>query len=261
MTTFSFGAAEISSPRPSNFAGFIDIAKGRSIVSAGDWGDGRFELGLSGGLMLRFFSSGPAEVNIISTINPSEIPPIIVALGDLPQHAPLYLIEDKLRGLRTLHAIFWLAQNSRIDDLVSYIEKNPDGDIERDLMNSADRLHVESLSYGSWLLALWAKTVSAYKSVSSVAGLVFERGREAYLQRLEAESKLLQNQANREAVQVAALEFDLKKSQMDYLLDVSDKIDAPEIKQLVKTRILNSVDDLVMGDPNETGARKRLEGP
>ena len=110
-------------------------------------------------------------------------------------------------------------------------------------------------------MTLWAKTVSAYKSISSVAGLVFDRGREAYLRRLEAESRLLENQANREALHVAALEFDLKKSQMNYLLDVSEKFDAPEVKALLKARILNSVDDLVMGDPNESGARGRLEGP
>ena len=261
LTTFTLGAAEITTPRPTDFASFIGIVKGRSIVSFADWGNGRFELGLSGGLMLRVFSSGAAEVNIISTVNPNEIPPIIVALGDLPQQAPLHIIEEKLRGLRTLYAIFWLAQNDRINDLAAYLEKTPFGDIERDLMDSGDRLYVESLSYGSWVLAVWAKTVSTYKSISSVAGLVFERGREAYLRKLEAEAKLLENQANHEAVKVALIEFDLKKNQMTYLLDVIDKVDAPEIKALLKNRILNSVEDLVMGDLNESGARKRLEGP
>ncbi len=259
MTKFTLGAAEIRTPIETDFPDFIEIAKGRSIISAADWGNGRFELGLSGGLMLRLFSKGPAEVNIISTVNPGEIPPIVVALGDLPQQSPLHIIEDKLRGLRTLHAIFWLAQNDRINDLATYLAKNPNGDIERDLLPMDDQLHVESLSYGSWLLALWAKTVSAYRSVSSVAGLVFERGREAYLRKLEANARLLENQANREAVEVAKLEFDIKKSQIDYLLDVADRVQSPEIKNTVKNRILRSVDNLTLGDPNELDARKRLE--
>ncbi|MEX2175842.1 MAG: hypothetical protein WD872_15870 [Pirellulaceae bacterium] len=257
MTRFTIGAAEIATPRPSEFGEFVEIAKGRSIVSVGDWGDGRFELGLSGGLMLRLFSDGPAEVNLISTINPNEIPPLVVSLGDLPNRTPIHVIEDKLRGLRTLHAIFWLAQNGRLDDLMGYTGT----DIERDLLDVDDQLHIESISYGSWLLALWAKTTSAYTAISSVAGLVYERGRDAYLRKLEANASLLENQANREAVEVAKLSFDTSKSQLDYLLDVADRIDAPEIKDKVKARILDAVDELTLGDSADSNARRRLEGP
>lgn len=256
MTRFTIGAAEIKTPRPTDFPEFVEIAKGRSIVSAGDWDDGRFELGLSGGLMLRIFSNGPAEINLISTINANEIPPLVVSLGDLPQRTPIHVIEDKLRGLRTLHAIFWLAQNNRLAELVAY-----DGtDVERDLLETDDQLHIESISYGSWLLAIWAKTVSAYQSISSVAGLVYERGRDAYLRKLEANASLLENQANREAVEVAKLSFDTQKSQLDYLLDIADRIDAPEVKKRIKTRILNAVDNLVLGDTADSNARLRLEG-
>jgi hypothetical protein len=129
------------------------------------------------------------------------------------------------------------------------------------LLHESDRLYVESVSYGSWVLAIWAKTKSALKAVSSVAGLVFERGREAYISGLEAEARLRHNQADVTAIQAAQGQFDLKKSQFNYLLDVSDRIDAPEIKKLVKERILDSVDSLTLGDDNETNARRRLEGP
>ena len=74
-------------------------------------------------------------------------------------------------------------------------------------------------------------------------------------------SVLIPRVANHEAFEVARLEFDLKKSQVDYLLDVADRIQAPEIKSVVRDRILNSVDNLTLGDPNEIDARKRLEAP
>ena len=203
MSTFTIGAAEFKNSRKSDFQEFIEIAKGRSIISAGDWSDGRFELGLSGGLMLRIFSDAPAEVNVITTVNPGEIPPLLVALGDLPQQVPLHVLEDKLRGLRTLHAVYFLLNSGRGKKLTQYLYKNPDGDIERDLLNEEDRLFVESVSYGSWILALWAKTKRAFSAVSSVAGLVFERGREAFLRRLEAEARLLENQADTESIELA----------------------------------------------------------
>ena len=48
MTQFTIGPAETNDRVTSNFEEFVAIAKGRSIVSAADWGKGRFELGLSG---------------------------------------------------------------------------------------------------------------------------------------------------------------------------------------------------------------------
>ncbi len=166
MATFTVGPVELGQARASAYSEFISIAKGRSIISAADWGADRFELGLSGGLMIRFFASAPTEVNVIATVNPGELPPMIVALGDLPQRVPLSVIEDKLRGLRTLHSIYFLVENGRSSDLASYLESNPDGDIERELLDEEDRLYVESISYGSWILALWAKSVKAYHAVS-----------------------------------------------------------------------------------------------
>jgi len=176
MASFTVGAAEFNRQRPSNFQEFISIAKGRSIVSAADWGADRLELGLSGGVMIRLFTSTPTEVNVIATVNPGELPPLLVEFGDLPQRVPLSVIEDKLRGLRTLHAIYYLADSDRMADLAAYLSSTPVGDIERDLIPEEERLQIESLSYGSWILALWAKTTKAFKAVSSVAGLVFERG-------------------------------------------------------------------------------------
>lgn len=186
MARFTLGANEYGEELRSDFQEFVEVAKGRSIVSAADWGKDRFELGLSGDLMIPVFLSGDTiDVNLISTTNPGEIPPIAITLGNLSQRVPIHVVEDKLNGLRTLHAIFYLMQNERASDLAAYLTSEPEGDIERALLADEDRLYIESISYGSWLLTVWAKTKSAYKSLSSVAGLVFERGKDAYLRKLE----------------------------------------------------------------------------
>ena len=259
MADYSIGDSDLGLVRPSSMEEFVEIAKGRSIVSVGDWGGGRFELGLSGDLMLRIFGEGSEiEVNLVSTTNPDEIPPLVLAFGNLPQRVPIHIIEDKLNGLRTLHAIFYLIQNDRASDLEAFLVSNPDGDIEKSLLNEEDQLYVESISYGSWLLAIWAKTTKAYKSVSSVAGLVLYRGREAYLRRLEAEARLVDNQADKEAIQVARDAFDLRKSQMDYLIEVSNKINEPEIREQLKVRMLQSVDQLSLGDSEQRDPSRML---
>ncbi len=70
--------------------------------------------------MLRLFSKGPAEVNIISTVNPGEIPPIVLLMVIYHNIPPLHIIEDKLMGLRTLHAILLACSNrSKSNDLAT----------------------------------------------------------------------------------------------------------------------------------------------
>ena len=261
MAVYTLGAHELGQLRPSSMEEFVELAKGRSIVSVGDWGGDRFEIGLSGDLMLRVFSRiNSLEINLFSTSNADEIPPLVLALGDLPQRVPIHIIESKLNGLRTLHAIFFLIQNDRADDLADFMAREPSGDIEKALLKESDQLYIESISYGSWLLVIWAKTTKAYKAVSSVAGLVLSRGRDAYLRRLDAEAKLLEHQAEKAAIHVARDAFDLRKSQMDYLIEVSNKIDAPEIREQLKARILKSVDQLTLGDAGEENPTWRLPG-
>ena len=103
MAHVTIGAIELGQVRASSFAEFVEIAKGRSIISAADWGSDRFELGISGGLMIRVLRDGESiEINLISTTNPGEMPPIAIAFGSLPQRVPIHVIEDKLNGLRTL---------------------------------------------------------------------------------------------------------------------------------------------------------------
>lgn len=263
MTRFTIGAVELKESTESNFSEFVSIVKGRSIVSAADWGSNRFELGLSGGGMLRVFAGTniETEVNLIQTLNSNELPPFIISLGDMPQRVPLATIEMKLRGLRTLYAIFFLLHTDRLSELFDFLEQNPEGDIERNLISEEESLHIESISYGSWVLAVWAKTKASYKAVASVAGLAFDRGREAFLGKLEADTRFAQAKARREEIAVARDEFDLKKSQFDYLLKISSKAPSPELRQNLEAIMIRATRDLTASDPSDSASYKQLTAP
>lgn len=188
MANFSIGAFEMQEAFAADFSEVLSIIKGRSIVSAADWGKERFELGLSGNLMLRFFRTEDGMlVNLISTQNSDENPSLVIDLGDMEQRIPISIIEKKLHGLRTLYAAFYLIYDNRHQELENYLNEKPDGDFCEELLGENEQLYIESISYGSWVVTVWSKTKKAYKAISSVAGLAFERGREAYLSKLEAD--------------------------------------------------------------------------
>ena len=259
MTQFSIGAVETNEKTTSDFSEFVSIAKGRSIVSAADWGNGRFELGLSGGAMLRVFAARPdLEVNLIPTLNADELPPFLISLGDMEQRVPLATIERKLRGLRTLYAIFFLYHTDRLSALFDFVGKYPEGDIEQSLLSEDEALHIESISYGSWVLAVWAKTKASYKAIASVAGLAFVRGRGAFLDKLDADARLAQAKARREEIAAAKDEFDLKKSQLDYMLKISSKATSPELRQNLEAIMVNATRNLTASDPADSRSYLRL---
>ncbi len=260
MTMYSIGALELKERRESDFAEFVSIVKGRSIISAADWGNERIELGLSGGAMIRFFGSpiNYSEVNLIQTTNPDELPPILISLGDMPQRVPLATVERKLRGLRTLYAIFFLYHSDRLGELLHFVEANPDGDIEQNLLSEEDALHVESISYGSWVLAVWAKTKTSYKAISSAAGLAFDRGRDAFLAKMEADARFAHAKARREEIAGNKDEFQLKKSQLDYMLKISGQVESPQLRANIEAIMIDATRNLTAGDPDDSGSYKRL---
>ena len=258
-TTFTVGAAEVEESRRSDFSEFLSIVKGRSIVSAADWGGDRFELGLSGGAMIRLLRTDEAtHINVMSTANPDEVPSVVLSLGDMSQQVPISIIEKKLKGLRTLYAIYYLAEAGRLDEIVSFVKRHPYGDVESALLTPNEALRIESISYGSWIVALWANTKQAYKALSSVAGLVFERGREAYLSKLDAEARLAHARARREEIAAARDEFDLRRSQLDYFLKVTSKVGIPEVKENVERLMLAAVKDVASGDSSDGDSYKTL---
>lgn len=260
MPKYTIGAYEMEEAFISDFRELLTIIKGRSIISAADWGDERFELGLSGNLMVRFFQTEEGmTINLISTQNADENPSLVVDLGDMNQKVPISVIENKLRGLRTLYAAFYLIYDEREKELQSYLIKHPDGDFEQALLGSDEQLYIESISYGSWIVTVWSKTKKAYKAIQSVAGLVFEEGRTAFISKMQAEARLKHAQADKEIVQAKKESFELEKSQFDYLLELSDKMEVPEVKEQLKSRMIQATKSFTLGDMKDSQSYRRLE--
>lgn len=242
-----------------DFAEVINIIKGRSIISGADWGNDRFELGLSGNLMLRFFRTGDGMlVNLISTQNSNENPSLVIDLGDMGKRIPINVIERKLNGLRTLYAAYYLIYDERHQELENYLYDNPQGDFYNDLLQKDDHLYIESISYGSWVVTVWSKTKKAYKAISSVAGLAFERGREAFLSKLEAVARLKNAQAEMEEIKARREEFEHNKDQINFLLKASDKMEVPEIKEQLKARLIEATKNFTLGDKSDEDSYKKL---
>jgi len=260
MADFSIGAFEMQEAFATDFSEVLNIIKGRSIISAADWGNERFELGLSGNLMLRFFRTDDGMlINLISTQNSDENPSLVIDLGDMEKRIPISVIEKKLNGLRTLYAAFYLIYDNRHQELEKYLNKNPDGDFGKELLGDNEQLYIESISYGSWVVTVWSKTKKAYKAISSVAGIAFERGREAYLSKLEADARFKNAEADKEEIKVRREEFEHNKEQIDYLLKVSDKMELPEIKEQLKARLIEATKNFTLGDKSDGESYKKLE--
>jgi hypothetical protein len=261
-SSFTIGPSIDNDERSIEFTQFLSIIRGRSIVSAADWGSERFELGLSGGAMIRWISTEDGlQINVLSTVNADEIPPIVLSLGDMPQRVEISVLERKLRGLRTLYAIFLLAQTDRLRELESYIRQHPHGDVARALIGPDEALYMESMSYGSWLVALWTGTKSAYNALTSVGGLVFSRGREAFVSKLEGESRLLHAQAHREEIGAETDLFNLRKSQLDYLLEVTTKVEDPAVRKNLESMMISAARQVVEGDAEDETSYKALKAP
>lgn len=180
-------------------------------------------------------------------------------MGDMEQRVPVSVIETKLNGLRTLYAIFYLIQNDRAKELQSYLIKHPQGDIEKTLLKEDEQLFIESISYGSWVLTVWGKTKQAYNAITSAAGLVFERGREAFLSKMEADARLRSSEADSKAVETRDKQFELFKKQFDYLQEASDKMDIPEVKEQLKLRLIQAAKNFTLGDKGDSDSYRQLE--
>lgn len=258
MTRFTFGAQETQSVIPGDFSQLVEVVKGRSIVSLGDWGDGnRFELGLSGRVMLRIFA-GPdgLEVNCISTQNRDEPLASALPLGEMPEAVPSWQPEAKLRGFRTAFAIFYLVASEREKELSEYLRQHPFGDIDRALLTDDEALQIESLSYGSWIATVRTKARSALNALVAVGTIVFPRTREAFLKKLEAEASLKDTEAKRAEVALARDRFELAKGQADYALDLAKRIKDKEGQELIRRRVRGAMYDLASGDQDEKEIRK-----
>jgi hypothetical protein len=256
MTRFTFGAYETQTASPADFSQVVEVVKGRSITSLADWGANRFELGLSGNVMLRIFASGTdIEINCFSTQNQDEPLASALPLGEMPEMVSVWHLEAKLRGLRTAFGIFYLLASERERELAEYLVQHPFGDIDRALLTDGEALRIESLSYGSWVATVRTKTRAAINALVAIATIVFPRSRDAFLKKLEAEASLKGTEAKRSEVALARDKFELAKDQTEYALDLANRMGDRKTREVLLRRLRHAIYDLASGDRDETEIR------
>src|SRR6202034_751612 len=134
MVSYSFGRGWLGGgAHEVDFSRFVDLVKGRSIVSLAS-GEDSLELGLSGNVMVRIekggmLSQAAVEVVCFSTANPEEPQSAALSLGEMPQVVPVRQVEMKLRGLRTAFALLLLAER-RDKRLGEYLRSHPFADLD-----------------------------------------------------------------------------------------------------------------------------------
>jgi hypothetical protein len=254
VTKFSIGAAEFGQGTDSDFGEFISIVSGRSVVSGADRGENRLEFGLSGDGMIRvFWSPQGLHANFISTTNHDEVPPLMLRLSEEDRRVPARVLELKLRALRNLYAAVHLLTTERSKLVETALLTGTSSDFEA-LLEPDEYLYVECLAPGSWYITLWSKAKESYRSIIATVALVYERGRDATLRKLEAEARIKELEAETK-------EFELMTSKLDYGLGLLDRVASPEAKAALTQQIERDVSDLLQvksTSPMAQSASKRL---
>lgn len=230
MPEYIIGMPEFDEERDSDFAEFINLVAGRSVVSGGDWGPERLELGLSGEAMVRvFWTPAGLLVNLVSTTNPGEVPVLVVRFEDERRKLPARVVEQRVRALRSLYAVALLLQREDGERLGRLLTEDANADVEG-LLAEQDQLYLEGFAPGSWYATLWTGVKENFRAVYTVALMVYSRGREAVLGKLEAERRLKDIEADK-------AEFELLKQKIDYGLELSKKVKDPQMKKAIHDRV------------------------
>jgi len=242
MTHLSLGMLETGNQIEVDFEEFFSLIQGMSIKTAADWGDGRFEVGLSGGLMLKIFQTPTGlSLNVISTINRDDISPLVVALPSETDRPSASDLERRLNGLRQLYAIVYLLSRNdpRLSLLLAHGEHDSTFDIENSL-NPSERLYIESFAPGSWITTIWTKTKEAKAALTLLAATVYREGRENMLRRIRAETRIKEAEAEMK-------EFELFAHKLDYVRKVAKQ--NPKLQAAVDARVEDALVKL-LGAPN-----------
>jgi hypothetical protein len=257
MVSYSFGRGWLGGgAHEVDFSRFVDLVKGRSIVSLAS-GEDFLELGLSGNVMVRIekggmLSQATVEVVCFSTANPEEPQSLALSLGEMPQGVPARQIEMKLRGLRTAFALLLLAER-RDKRLGEYLRAHPFADL--DVLLGDEGLEIESVSYGSCIAVVRSKARQAFDAMKSIATIFMPRVRDAYIKKLEADADLRTVEVARGEVALKREEFELSKARAEYVVDLVSRAGDVETQKILQKRLQRAIYELASGDDDESETR------
>jgi hypothetical protein len=213
---------------------FAALVKGAAITSLAT-ADNYIEFGLSDSLNLRIDFGN--NVTLIPTTNRGQTPPVRISIIDSEEVPTAVLVESRLHALRQIYAINFLIDAGHEDDLVKAFSAAAPLDLES-LLGEEDKLLIKSASTGSFWLTLAAKSTAAWKSLTGIAPLFFEEGRQSVLERVRANTELAK-------LDVTKKSFDINLQRATALIDLYNKIEKmkdPAVKEKMKAELTRSIE-------------------
>lgn len=217
-----------------DFGALVTIIKGSSITSLA-LSETYIEFGLSDAFNLRI-DIGSA-ITIIPTTNEGDVPPVRLSIIADDETPTAELVESRIHALRQIYAINFLIDVGREDDLVKAFLIESPFDLE-DLIAEDDKLLIKSASTGSFWLTLAAKSAAAWRSLTGIAPLFFEEGRQAILERVRASTELTKLDVKKKA-------FDIEYQKANAIVDLYNKIEKikdNDVKNKLKEKLEKSFD-------------------
>lgn len=251
MPRFTITQPPFEAMQEISFEDFVGLCKGLSVTSAAASGEGSrgpdfLEIGLSKTFNLRVQArGGELFVSVVPTLNFGDLPPVrfeIISEGEI---VTAELLEHRLYYLRQTYALMFLLESGREEELANLLRAQPQVDIEQALVDENDKLIVQEATPGSLILSLVAKTKVSYQAIIYASSLIFERGREAFLKRVEAKADLAR-------LEVMDRALDLKIKAVDAAIEAAKKLNDikdESIRAPIKDRFLSDVDKFLDAAP------------
>lgn len=211
---------------------FVSLVKGAAITSLAIGAD-YIEFGLSDALNLRIDIGN--NVTIIPTTNKGDSPPVrlsIIADSEIPTAE---LVETRIHALRQIYAINLLVDAGREEDIEEAFRSKSPPDFEK-LIDESDKLLINSASTGSFWLTLAARSTAAWKSLTAIAPLFLDEGRQAVLERVRAKTELTKLEVIQKRNDISLQ----KANAVIALYSKVEKIRDPNIREAVRKELIRS---------------------
>lgn len=212
---------------------FTTIVNGSSILST-FFGEGFIEFFLSDALSLRIDVGG--RITLVPITEEGGISPVRVNIISDWEEPTAELIETRIHAVRQIYAIDFLTNAADGPDYIGIDFDNNTSDLEV-FIDEEDKLLIRSASAGSFWVTLAVKSTTALRSLTGIAPLFFDEGRQAVVSRVRASTELKQ-------LEVTQKTFDINLQRANAMIDLSNKIEKikdPSFKDIMKNKLVESL--------------------
>ncbi len=235
-----------------DFADLVPLIKGSSISSLSTAED-VFEIGLTDAFNLRIF--GQINVELISTLNRGELPPVRLQIISDKDDATAQAVERRLHALRQLYAATFLVNAGRADEIANF--KEPEWVDLEELLAADDRLFISAASEGSFWLTVVTKTTTAFKSLSNILPLFYSEVRTAIIERAQAKTELAKLAVEEKRTDIAFNRANKYVELAQKVGKIKDPCVRAQMERIISSNLITlEKEPLVLPPPNQNAAEE-----